>query len=332
MTAIPERMTAIEIVAPGPPTALQPATRPVPGLRAGEVLIRVVAAGVNRPDVMQRMGFYPPPPGVTDIPGLEVAGEIVRVAADISSHRLGEEVCALLPGGGYAEYAAAPAVQCLPVPATLTLDDSAALPETYFTVYLNVFERAELKAGETFLVHGGSGGIGTTAIMLGKAFDARVFATAGSARKCAACVELGADRAINYREEDFVRAVLGATLERGVDVVLDVVGGEYMGRNIAAAALDGRIALIAVLGGQRAEVDLRAVLTKRLKIMGSTLRPQSVERKGQLADALRSRVWPLFGTRLSKPPIDTRFPLTQAWRAHELMESGEHVGKILLKV
>jgi putative PIG3 family NAD(P)H quinone oxidoreductase len=278
------------------------------------------------------MGAYPPPPGTTDIPGLEVAGQIVQVAADVGRSRLGEQVCALVAGGGYAEYAAVPVVQCLPIPATLSVEEAAALPETFFTVYFNVVERGELHAGETLLVHGGSSGIGTTAIMLGKALGARVFVTAGSARKCAACIALGADRAINYREEDFVKAVLDATEQRGVDVILDMVGGDYVARNISAAAADGRIALIATQGGTQANIDLRAVLVKRLKIVGSTLRPQSIERKGRLAEALRAQVWPLFGTKNLRPAIHARFPLAAASEAHALMESGEHIGKIVLQV
>jgi NADPH2:quinone reductase len=330
--AIPQTMTAVEISRPGPPEVLQATTRAVPRLRAGEVLIRVAAAGVNRPDVVQRLGLYPPPPGTTDIPGLEVAGDIVQVAPDVEGARLGEKVCALVAGGGYAEYVAAPLVQCLPIPTGLTLEEAAALPETFFTVYLNVFERGELRAGETLLIHGGSGGIGTTAILLGKAFDARVFVTAGSAQKCAACIALGADRAINYREEDFVKAVLAATDQRGVDVILDMVGGEYTTRNVTAAAPDGRITLIATQGGTHATIDLRAVMMKRLKLVGSTLRPQSVERKGRLAAALRERVWPLFGTKPLRPPLHARFPLADAAGAHRLMESGQHVGKIVLQV
>jgi NADPH:quinone reductase len=331
MSAVPSRMTAVEISRPGPPNVLQPVTRDVPKPRPGEVLIRVEAAGVNRPDVLQRMGFYPPPPGTTDIPGLEVAGEIVQVGEGVDSSRIGEKVCALLSGGGYAAYAATPAVQCLPIPESLTVEEAATLPETFFTVYLNVIERAGLKAGETLLIHGGSSGIGTTAIVLGKAFGARVFVTAGNARKCAACIELGADRAINYRDEDFVKMALEATGQRGVDVILDMVGGEYMPRNISAAATDGRIALIATLGGTHANVDLRTVLVKRLTLAGSTLRPQSVERKGRLAEALKTNVWPLFaGGKLRRPPIHARFPLTSAGEAHALMESGEHIGKILL--
>ena len=331
MNAVPSRMTAIEIARPGPPNVLQPTTRDVPKLRPGEVLIQVHAAGVNRPDVLQRMGFYPPPPGTTDIPGLEVAGEIVQVAADVDASHVGEKVCALVAGGGYAAYVAAPLVQCLPIPASFTMVEAAALPETYFTVYFNVVERAELKTGDTLLIHGGSSGIGTTAIAIGKAYGARVFVTAGNARKCAACIELGADRAINYRDEDFVKVVLEATGQRGIDVILDMVAGEYMPRNIAAAATDGRIALIATMGGTHANIDLRAVLVKRLKIVGSTLRPQSVQSKGRLAQAVRRDLWPLFEAgRLRRPPVHAQFPLTAAAEAHALMESGEHIGKIVL--
>jgi NADPH2:quinone reductase len=328
---VPALMQVAEISQPGPPDVLRLAQRPVPTLAAGEVLIRVAAAGVNRPDVLQRQGKYPPPPGTTDIPGLEVAGEIVSVAPDVTAWRAGDKVCALVAGGGYAEYVAAPAVQCLPVPEGLSLEQAAVLPETFFTVYLNAVERGELHAGDTFLVHGGSSGIGTTAILLGKALGARVIVTAGSDRKCAACLELGAEVAINYREKDFVQAVLTATDQRGADVVLDMVGGEYMPRNIKAAARDGRIALIAVQGGDHADIDLRAILVKRLKIAGATLRPQSVERKGRLAAALRQNVWPLFASgRLRAPPIHARFALGEAGKAHALMESGEHIGKLVL--
>jgi putative PIG3 family NAD(P)H quinone oxidoreductase len=310
---------------------LQPAMRDVPKLRAGEVLIQVAAAGINRPDVLQRMGFYPPPAGTTDIPGLEVAGEIVEVASDVDQSHIGEKVCALVAGGGYATYAAAPLVQCLPVPRGFTMEEAAALPETWFTVFYNVLERGELKSGETLLIHGGSSGIGTTAIALGKAFGARVFVTAGSDRKCAACISLGADRAINYREQDFVKVVLEATDQRGADVILDMVGGEYVPRNMTAAAPDGRIAVIATQGGNSATIDLRALLVKRLKLVGSTLRPQSVDQKGRLAQALRQQVWPLFESgKLAKPPIHARFPLAAASEAHALMESGEHIGKIVL--
>jgi NADPH2:quinone reductase len=328
---VPAEMRAIEITRPGAPEVLQPALRPVPRPGAGEVLIRVAAAGVNRPDVLQRLGAYPPPKGASDIPGLEVAGEIVSAAPDVDLWQVGDRVCALVAGGGYAEYATAPAVQCLPVPASMPIETAAALPETFFTVYLNVFERAGLTAGETLLVHGGSSGIGTTAILLGKAFGATVIVTAGSAAKCEACAKLGADHAINYRETDFVPAVLAATSGRGADVILDMVGGDYLPRNVAAAAVEGRISQIATLGGTKAELNLRDLMAKRLRIMGSTLRPQPVAAKGRLAQALRTRVWPLFESgRLSPPPIYARFPLAEAHRAHALMESGEHVGKIVL--
>ncbi len=323
-------MTAIEIREPGPPQVLRPAQRPVPQPAPGEVLIRVAAAGINRPDILQRKGQYAPPPGVTDIPGLEVAGTVVAAGAGVREPAVGSEVCALLAGGGYAEYAVAPAPQCLPLPPRLTVEEAAALPETFFTVWLNVFERSRLRAGETLLVHGGSSGIGTTAILLGKAFGATVIVTAGSAQKCAACRELGADHAINYHEGDFVEATLRATDGRGADVILDMVGGAYVARNVAAAATEGRIALIAVQGGTKAELDLRPLLTKRLMLGGSTLRPQSVEKKGRLAAALREQVWPLFATKKLKPPIHARFPLADAAAAHRLMESGVHIGKILL--
>ena len=323
-------MTAVEISGPGPPQVLRAVQRPVPEPAAGEVLIRVAAAGVNRPDVLQRQGAYPPPAGVTDIPGLEVAGEVARLGAGVSEPALGARVCALVAGGGYAQYVSAPAVQCLPVPPQLTLEEAAALPETFFTVWLNVFERARLQQGETLLVHGGSSGIGTTAILLGKAFGARVLVTAGSAAKCAACRELGADVAINYRESDFVARTLEATGGRGADVILDMVGGDYLARDTAAAATEGRIALIATQGGTKAELDLRTFMVKRLTLSASTLRPQSVANKGRLAAALRQHVWPLFAAARLKPMIHARFPLSDAAGAHALMESGAHVGKIVL--
>jgi NADPH:quinone reductase len=327
---IPEQMTAIEIREPGPPQALRAAQRPVPQPGAGEVLIQVAAAGVNRPDVLQRKGHYPPPPGVTDIPGLEVAGRVVAAGPGVRDPAVGSEVCALIAGGGYAQYAVAPAPQCLPLPPRVTVEEAAALPETFFTVWLNVFERSRLRAGETLLVHGGSSGIGTTAILLGKALGATVIVTAGSAQKCAACRELGADHAINYHEVDFVEATLRATDGRGADVILDMVGGDYVARNVAAAATEGRIALIALQGGSKAELDLRPLLIKRLMLGGSSLRPQSVENKGRLAAALRERVWPLFATKRLKPPIHARFPLAEAAAAHKLMESNAHIGKIVL--
>ena len=323
-------MTAIEIREPGPPQVLRAVPRPVPQPQAGEVLIRVAAAGVNRPDILQRKGLYPPPPGASDIPGLEVAGEVIATGPDVRDPAVGARVCALVAGGGYAQYSVAPAVQCLPVPGPLTLEEAAALPETFFTVWLNVFERARLQPGETLLVHGGSSGIGTTAILLGKAFAARIIVTAGTAAKCAACRELGAELAINYRETDFVEATLRATDGKGADVILDMVGGDYVARNVAAAALEGRIALIATQGGVKAEIDLRQMMSKRITLTASTLRPQSVQNKGRLARALRERVWPLFASKGLKPVIYARFPLTDAAGAHKLMESDTHIGKIVL--
>ena len=329
---IPQTMTAVEIREPGPPQVLRAVERPVPGPAPFEVLIQVAAAGVNRPDVLQRKGVYPPPPGVTDIPGLEVAGEVVRLGEGVYEPALGTKVCALVAGGGYAQYVIAPAVQCLPVPASLTLEQAAVLPETFFTVWHNVFERSRLQKGETLLVHGGSSGIGTTAILLGKAFDARVIVTAGSAQKCAACRELGADVAINYREGDFVEATLRATDGKGADVILDMVGGDYLARNAAAAAVEGRIALIATQGGNKSELDLRPLMIKRLTISASTLRAQPIANKGRIAAALRENVWPLFETRGLKPVIHARFPLADAAGAHRLMESDTHIGKIVLLV
>jgi NADPH:quinone reductase len=326
----PETMTAIEIREPGPPQVLRPVQRPVPAVGADEVLVRVAAAGVNRPDVLQRKGAYAPPPGASDIPGLEVAGEVVAAGSGVREPQVGARVCALVAGGGYAQYVNVPAVQCLPIPGQLSLEEAAALPETFFTVWMNVFERARLRRGETLLVHGGSSGIGTTAIMLAKACEARVIVTAGSAAKCAACRELGADVAINYRETDFVEATLRATEGKGANVILDMVGGDYLARNVSAAALDGRIALIATQGGIKSELDLRALMTKRLTISACMLRPQSVEAKGRLAHALRQKVWPLFSSRGLKPVICARFPLTEAAAAHKLMESDTHIGKIVL--
>jgi len=327
---IPETMTAVEIREPGPPQALRAAQRPVPQPAPGEVLIQVAAAGVNRPDVLQRKGAYPPPPGVTDIPGLEVAGEVVLRGEGVYEPAIGAKVCALVAGGGYAQYVSAPAVQCLPAPPSLTLEQAAVLPETFFTVWYNVFERARLTRGETLLVHGGASGIGTTAILLARAFDARVIATAGTAQKCAACRELGAELAINYREGDFVEATLRATDGKGADVILDMVGGDYVPRNVSAAALEGRIAIIATQGGSKAELDLRPLMLKRLTITASTLRAQPIASKGRIAAALRERVWPLFESRGLKPVIHARFPLSDAAGAHRLMESDTHIGKIVL--
>jgi NADPH:quinone reductase len=330
---IPQTMTAIRIREPGPPAVLEPVAMAVPAVAPAEVLIRVSAAGVNRPDVLQRQGHYPPPAGASPIPGLEVAGEIAALGSEVRDWRVGDLVCALLAGGGYAQYVAVPAVQCLPIPAGITLQQAATLPETFFTVWLNLFRRAGLQPGETVLVHGGASGIGTTAILLASAFGARVLTTAGSAEKCAACEALGAERAINYHVQDFVAAVGEATQGRGADVILDMVGGEYVQRNISAAAVEGRIALIAVQGGARAEIDLRQILVKRLKLMGATLRPQSSAAKGRLAQDLLNDVWPLFvDRRLAPPPIHARFALHAAADAHALMESGLHIGKIVLLV
>jgi len=325
-------MIAVEIAQPGPPEVLRAAQRKVPEPGVGELLIRVAAAGVNRADVLQRRGLYPPPAGASDIPGLEVAGVVVRLDPAVRGIAVGAPVCALLTGGGYAEYVAVPAVQCLPAPEPLTLEEAAALPEAFFTVWLNVFERARLREGETLLIHGGASGVGTTAILLARAFGARVLVTAGSERKCAACRELGADEAFNYREVDFVEATRRATGGRGADVILDMVGGDYPGRDLAAASVEGRIAVIATQGGARAQIDLGLLLGKRLTITGSTLRPQPVENKGRLAATLREKVWPLFGSRRLKPVIHARFPLGDAAGAHRLMESDVHIGKIILTV
>ena len=332
MSELPASMAVVEIVSPGGPEALQPARRPMPQPGADEVLIQVAAAGVNRPDVLQRQGRYPPPPGASDIPGLEVAGKVVRVGPRVTEWSPGDRVCALLAGGGYAEYAVAPAAQCLPVPGKLSLEEAAVLPETVFTVYYNVFERSGLRPGQWLLVHGGSSGIGVTAIVLGKAYGAAVIVTAGSAEKCAACRALGADVAINYKQEDFVAATVSATAGKGADVILDMVGGDYVPRDIAAAASDGRIAIIATLGGRKTEIDLAQLMVKRLMIGGSTLRAQSVSSKGRIGAALRREIWPLIASKSLRLPIHATFPLAEAARAHALMESGAHIGKIALRV
>ena len=323
-------MIAIEIRQPGDPDVLVPVERPRPEPGSGEVLIKVAAAGVNRPDVMQRQGRYPPPPGAPDIPGLEVAGTIAAIGPDVSGWRQGEDVCALVSGGGYAEYCVAPAPQCLPVPHGLDLAGAAAIPETFFTVWTNVFERGRLAAGESILVHGGSSGIGTTAIQIARARGARVFATAGSAVKCAACEQLGAARAINYREADFVAAVRDLTGGRGVDVVLDMVGGEYFARNIEALAVEGRLVEIATQRGTKAELVIPTIMQRRLTITGSTLRPRSVAEKGAIARAVQANVWPLVESGAVKPIVFRTFPLARAADAHRLLESSEHIGKLVL--
>ena len=326
-------MRAIEITAFGAPEVLRETTRPDPIAGPGEVLIRVAAAGVNRPDVLQRKGLYPMPPGVSDLPGLEVAGTLVAGdAAELSAAglSLGDRVCALVAGGGYAELCVAPIAQCLPSPRGLSDIEAASLPETFFTVWQNVFHIAGLQAGEWLLVQGGSSGIGVTAIQLAKAFGAKVIVTAGSDDKCAACLAVGADHAVNYRTQDFVIEALRITDKRGVDVVLDMVAGGYVAREVECLAADGRIAIIAVQGGLKSSLDAGAVLRKRLSIVGSTLRPRSVAYKGLLARALRERVWPLIEAGRIKPVIYRVFPAAQAAAAHALMESSTHVGKIVL--
>ena len=331
---MPESMTCIEIVEPGGPDVLQAATRPIPSPGPGEVLIKVAAAGINRPDILQRQGGYPPPPGASDIPGLEIAGHVAALGDGVDGWKEGDALCALVAGGGYAEYCTAPVPQCLPIPAGLDMVAGAALPETFFTVWTNVFERARLEAGETFLVHGGSSGIGTTAIQVAHRLGARVMATAGTPEKCAACEELGAERCVNYREEDFVEAAKefggGKAGDNGVNVILDMVGGDYVARNIRALARDGRLVNIAYLKGSKVEVDMIPIMLKRLTLTGSTLRPQSVERKGEIAAALEHTVWPLIEAGEIKPVIHATFPLAQAADAHRLMESGVHIGKIVL--
>jgi putative PIG3 family NAD(P)H quinone oxidoreductase len=323
---------AIEISKPGGPDVLVPVERPKPAMAPGEVMIKVEAAGVNRPDVMQRMGHYPPPPGASDIPGLEVAGVIVKVAHGVSEWRMGDRVCALAAGGGYAEFCVVPAPQCLPLPRGIDFVHAAAIPETFFTVWTNVFERGRLKAGESILIHGGSSGIGTAAIQLAHAFGARVFATARSAAKCAACERLGAERAFNYREVDFVAAVNDVTNRRGVDLILDMVGGDYVARNIETLATDGRLVQIGLLGSYKAQVNLIALMQRRVTLTGSTLRARSVAEKGAIAAALRQRVWPLLESGAVAPVIHATFPLRSAAEAHRVMDSSEHIGKLVLLV
>jgi len=327
---IPDRMTAIAIREPGGPEVLVPREIAVPSPGPEDVLIKVAAAGVNRPDAMQRAGLYPPPPGAPETPGLEVAGEIARLGGRVERWRVGDRVTALVAGGGYAEYCVAPAPQCLPIPSGLDLVEAASLPETFFTVWTNVFDRGNLKGGERFLVHGGSSGIGTTAIQMAKAWGAEVFTTAGSPEKCRACEALGADRAINYREEDFVAVIKDATGGAGVDVILDMVGGDYIAKNIALLAPDGRLCFIAFLKGSKAEVNFLPVLVKRLTIGGSTLRPRPVAFKAAIARNLEEKIWPLIAEGRIKPVIHQTFPLAEAAEAHRLMESGVHIGKIVL--
>ncbi|MBP2233029.1 putative PIG3 family NAD(P)H quinone oxidoreductase [Azospirillum agricola] len=325
-------MMAVEIAQPGAPEVLTPVRRPIPVPAAGELRIAVAAAGVNRPDVLQRLGKYNPPPGVSDIPGLEVAGTVDAVGEGVTGWAVGDPVCALLAGGGYAEYCTAPAAQCLPVPHGLSMAEAAALPETFFTVWSNVFERGGLQPGEALLVHGGTSGIGTTAIQLGAAFGARVFATARGPDKARACLDLGAERAIDYGTEDFVTVVREATDGAGVNVVLDIVGGDYVARSLDALAVEGRYVCIGFVRGATATVNFFPVMTKRLTLTGSTLRARPVAYKRALADQLRARVWPLLEAGRVKPVVHEVFPLIHAAEAHRLMESNRHVGKILLAV
>jgi NADPH2:quinone reductase len=328
---LPATMTAIEISEPGKPEVLRPASRPMPLPGMGEVLIEVKAAGVNRPDLQQREGNYDPPPGASDIPGLEIAGKIVQVGLGVPHLKVGDEVCALVSGGGYATYCVAPAPQTLPIPKGLTMVEAAAVPETFFTVWTNVFERARLQAGESILIHGGSSGIGTTAIQLARAFGAsQIFATAGSVEKCRACEELGATRGIDYKIMDFLKVVREATAGRGVDVILDMVGGDYLQKNLSALAMEGRLVNVAFLKGAKVEVNLAPIMMKRLTVTGSTLRPRTVEQKGAIAAALRRMVWPLLEKKKVKPVIYRTFPLAEAAAAHRLMETSEHIGKIVL--
>jgi len=332
MENIPLQMTAIEITHPGGPEVLRAVQRPVPRPNHGEVLIRVDAAGVNRPDVLQRRGHYPPPPGASDIPGLEVAGTIVETGAAALRWQVNDRVCALVAGGGYAEYCVAPAAQCLPIPGNLDVVSAAAVPETFFTVWTNLFQRGALRAGERVLIHGGTSGIGTTAIQLAHVLGAIVYATAGSDDKCAACRRLGATVAINYRDSDFVDVIRRDTNGAGVDLILDIIGADYFNRNIECLAVDGRLVQIGLLGGSTTTIDLGRVMRRRLTITGSTLRIRTVEEKGALARELETNVWPLLAAQRVAPVVDRTFPLTDASAAHRRMEDGQHIGKLVLTV
>lgn len=331
MPTLPKMMTAVETAGFGGPEVLKPASRPIPKPAAGEVLIRVAAAGVNRPDVFQRQGGYAPPPGASDIPGLEVAGTVAEIGPGAQRWRVGDPVTALVAGGGYAEFCAAPAEQCLPVPKGFDMVQAAAVPETWFTVWSNVIDRGRLQAGESILIHGGASGIGTTAIQLAKARGARVLVTAGSDERCRFCENLGAERAINYRTQDFVAAIKEATGGEGVNLVLDMVGGPYIPRNLAALAPDGRLVFIAFLGGAEAKVNFAQVMVKRLTVTGSTLRPRPVAFKAAIARALEAEIWPLFAAGKVRPIMDMTFPLADAAKAHARIE-GDHIGKIVLTV
>src|SRR5215471_1849429 len=332
MSTLPSQITAIAIREPGPPDILVPQQRPMPAPGLGEILIKVAAAGVNRPDVMQRQGLYPPPPGASDIPGLEIAGEVVALGKGAGRFKPGDKVTALVSGGGYAQFCPVHETNALPVPASLSLIEAAAIPETFFTVWHNVFERGALKAGETLLVHGGSSGIGTAAIGLAKANGARVIITAGSAEKCDACRRLGADVAVNYKSEDFVAATKAATEGKGADIILDMVGGDYIERNYEAAAVEGRVVQIALQAGPKATVNFHRIMLKRLTHTGSTLRARSIADKGAIARAVEEHVLPLIAAGRVRPVIDTTFPLAKAAAAHARMETSGHIGKIVLSI
>jgi len=329
-TEIPQQMNAITISEPGDADVMQLTSVTTPTPAAAEVLIRVAAAGINRPDVMQRQGMYPPPPGAPDILGLEVSGSVVAVGEAVTQFEIGDQICALVAGGGYAQYCIASEPLCLRIPENMDMVAAAALPETYFTVWTNIFERGALKSGESLLVHGGSSGIGTTAIQLAKQFGARVFITAGSDEKCQACIDLGADAAINYRSEDFVERIKALTDGQGVNLILDIVGGDYLPRNLKCLAVDGRLVQIALQHGPKVEMNLLPVMLKRLTITGSTLRPRSIEEKSQIADALRDQVWPLLDSAAVRPLIHATFALGEAAEAHRMMELSQHIGKIVL--
>lgn len=328
--SLPDKMRAIEIAKPGGPEVLVEASRPLPAPKAGEILVKVAAAGVNRPDVLQRMGLYPVPADASDLPGLEIAGEVVACGAGARLWKPGDRICALTHGGGYAEYCAVPEVQALPLPRGLSMAEAASLPETYFTVWTNVYDRGQLAPGETLLVQGGSSGIGVAAIQVAVALGNRVLATAGSDEKCAACVKLGAERAINYRVQDFLAEVKAATGGRGVDVILDMVGGDYVPRELKCLADEGRLVFIAFLRGPKTELDINEVMRRRLTLTGSTLRPRPVAFKGAIAASLRTRVWPLIEAGRIKPVIYRTFPLTAAAEAHRLLETSQHIGKLVL--
>ncbi len=329
---LPAKMRAVEIAKPGGPEVLTPTERAVPQPKAHEILVKVAAAGVNRPDILQRMGLYAVPPDASDLPGLEIAGTVAAVGAESKMWKIGDQVCALAHGGGYAEYCVVPEVQALPVPKGISLTEAASLPETFFTVYSNVFDRGGLKPGEVFLVQGGSSGIGVTAIQMAAAMGNRVFATAGSDEKCAACVKLGAEKAFNYRTQDWAEELKSATAGKGVNVILDMVGGDYVPKELKCLADEGRLVMIAFLRGNKSEVDLNEIMRKRLQITGSTLRPRTIAFKGAVARSLRERIWPLVEAGKIKPVLYKTFPLAEASEAHKLMETSQHIGKIVLTV